>query len=234
VQHARQQPQRYYSVTLLAMLFLQRHHEARWRDVGDFLEELTTTWYFGAAMISETTAGPASITSPARASSRLLCSTRDSNHSAIMWLLSRVLHNNLLLALAGLVILAGPAVVSLLAKDSVGKFVAATGHSGHHRLSGVCDVPKKDCVIFYLSPAARPPPGNYAIFLRNIAYAAEPVVAAMTSSGHKLPHTISRLASFGYVSPVENMPQWLQDLTWINPIRHFTDITKQIYLWWPL
>lgn len=34
----------------------------------------------------------------------------------------------------------------------------------------------------------------------------------------------------GYVSPVENMPQWLQDLTWLNPIRHFTDITKQIYL----
>lgn len=92
--------------------------------MGDFLEELTTTWYFGAAMIA-------------------------------LWLLSRVLHNNLLLALAGLVILAGPAVVSLLAKDK-----------------------------------------NYAIFLRNIAYAAEPVVAAMTSSGHKLPHTIFRLASF--------------------------------------
>ncbi len=34
-----------------------------------------------------------------------------------LWLPSRVLHNNLLLALAGLVILAGPAVVSLLAKD---------------------------------------------------------------------------------------------------------------------
>lgn len=34
----------------------------------------------------------------------------------------------------------------------------------------------------------------------------------------------------GYVSPVENMPVWLQDLTCINPIRHFTDITKQIYL----
>lgn len=34
----------------------------------------------------------------------------------------------------------------------------------------------------------------------------------------------------GYVSPVENMPIWLQHLTWINPIRHFTDITKQIYL----
>nr|WP_113867362.1 ABC transporter permease [Brenneria salicis]NMN91969.1 ABC-2 type transport system permease protein [Brenneria salicis ATCC 15712 = DSM 30166]RBP61276.1 ABC-2 type transport system permease protein [Brenneria salicis ATCC 15712 = DSM 30166]RLM30280.1 hypothetical protein BHG07_11445 [Brenneria salicis ATCC 15712 = DSM 30166] len=34
----------------------------------------------------------------------------------------------------------------------------------------------------------------------------------------------------GYISPVENMPAWLQQLTWINPIRHFTDITKQIYL----
>ncbi|MBJ7221222.1 MULTISPECIES: ABC transporter permease [unclassified Brenneria] len=34
----------------------------------------------------------------------------------------------------------------------------------------------------------------------------------------------------GYISPVENMPEWLQTLTWINPIRHFTDITKQIYL----
>ncbi|PHM71509.1 ABC transporter permease [Xenorhabdus sp. KJ12.1] len=34
----------------------------------------------------------------------------------------------------------------------------------------------------------------------------------------------------GYISPVENMPIWLQDITWINPIRHFTDITKQIYL----
>nr|VUD29322.1 inner membrane protein [Raoultella sp. NCTC 9187] len=33
------------------MLFLQRHYEERWRDVGDFLEELTTTWYFGAAVI---------------------------------------------------------------------------------------------------------------------------------------------------------------------------------------
>ncbi len=33
----------------------------------------------------------------------------------------------------------------------------------------------------------------------------------------------------GYVSPVENMPVWLQGL-WVSPIRHFTDITKQIYL----
>jgi Flp pilus assembly protein TadB len=106
------------------MLFLQRHHEARWREVGDVLEELTTTWYFGAAMI-------------------------------VLWLLSRVLQNNLLLALAGLAILAGPAVVSLLTKRK-----------------------------------------SYAMFRLNIAYATEPVVAAMTSSGHKLPQTISRLASF--------------------------------------
>ncbi|MEL2271755.1 YbhQ family protein, partial [Klebsiella pneumoniae] len=66
---------------LLAMLFLQRHHEARWRDVGDFLEELTTTWYFGAAMIA-------------------------------LWLLSRVLHNNLLLALAGPASITSPARAS--------------------------------------------------------------------------------------------------------------------------
>lgn len=75
-----------YGVTVVLMLFLQRHHETRWREVGDFLEELTTTWYFGAAMIA-------------------------------LWLLSRVLQNNLLLALAGLAILAGPAVVSLLTRE---------------------------------------------------------------------------------------------------------------------
>ncbi len=34
----------------------------------------------------------------------------------------------------------------------------------------------------------------------------------------------------GYISPVENMPGWLQGLTMANPIRHFTEITKQIYL----
>jgi Flp pilus assembly protein protease CpaA len=75
-----------YGVTVVMMLFLQRHHEERWRNVGDVLEELTTTWYFGAAMIA-------------------------------LWLLSRVLHNNLLLAMAGAVILAGPAVVSLMTKE---------------------------------------------------------------------------------------------------------------------
>ncbi|MEB6379256.1 YbhQ family protein [Leclercia adecarboxylata] len=75
-----------YGVTVLLMLFLQRHHEARWREVADVLEELTTTWYFGAAVI-------------------------------VLWLLSRVLQNNFLLAVAGLAILAGPAVVSLLTRD---------------------------------------------------------------------------------------------------------------------
>ncbi|WP_410013883.1 ABC transporter permease [Sodalis sp. C49] len=34
----------------------------------------------------------------------------------------------------------------------------------------------------------------------------------------------------GYVAPVENMPSWLQTLTWVNPVRHFTDIIKEIYL----
>jgi len=83
-----------YGVTVLLMLALQRHHDVRFRETGDVLEELTTTWYFGAAMIA-------------------------------VWLLSRVLHNNLLLALAGAVILAAPAIISLLMKDKTsGNFPA--------------------------------------------------------------------------------------------------------------
>ena len=89
-----------YGVTVLSMLFLQRHHDARWREVGDVLEELTTTWYFGAAMI-------------------------------VLWLLSRVLQNNLLLALAGLAILAGPAVVSLLPKEEKLRDVSSKHRIGH-------------------------------------------------------------------------------------------------------
>lgn len=88
-----------YGVTVLSMLFLQRHHEARWREVGDVLEELTTT-YFGAAMI-------------------------------VLWLLSRVLQNNLLLATAGLAILAGPAVVSLLTKEKKLRNVASKHRVRH-------------------------------------------------------------------------------------------------------
>ena len=34
----------------------------------------------------------------------------------------------------------------------------------------------------------------------------------------------------GYVSPISNMPQLLQILTWANPIRHFIVIAKGIYL----
>ncbi|WP_039029387.1 YbhQ family protein [Leclercia adecarboxylata] len=89
-----------YGVTVLLMLFLQRHHEERWREVADVLEELTTTWYFGAALI-------------------------------VLWLLSRVLQNNLLLALAGLAILAGPTVVSLLAKDKKLRDIASKHRVRH-------------------------------------------------------------------------------------------------------
>ena len=34
----------------------------------------------------------------------------------------------------------------------------------------------------------------------------------------------------GYVTPISNMPQWLQTITWINPLRHFIVIVKGIYL----
>jgi len=34
----------------------------------------------------------------------------------------------------------------------------------------------------------------------------------------------------GYTAPVENMPPWLQDLTWINPVRHFVEVVKGVFL----
>lgn len=34
----------------------------------------------------------------------------------------------------------------------------------------------------------------------------------------------------GYATPVENMPQWLQDFTIINPVRHFLVIIKGVFL----
>ena len=89
-----------YAVTVLLMLALQRHPEQRWRDVADVLEELTTTWYFGAAVI-------------------------------VVWLLSRVLQNNYLLAVAGLAILAGPAVFSLLVKEKTSGDLAAKHRVRH-------------------------------------------------------------------------------------------------------
>lgn len=34
----------------------------------------------------------------------------------------------------------------------------------------------------------------------------------------------------GYTAPVENMPLWLQHLTWINPVRHFVEVVKGVFL----
>lgn len=34
----------------------------------------------------------------------------------------------------------------------------------------------------------------------------------------------------GYIAPIENMPVLLQKITFINPVKHFTNLTKQIYL----
>lgn len=34
----------------------------------------------------------------------------------------------------------------------------------------------------------------------------------------------------GYTAPVENMPVWLQHVTWINPVRHFVEVVKGVYL----
>ncbi len=34
----------------------------------------------------------------------------------------------------------------------------------------------------------------------------------------------------GFVSPVENMPLWLQYLDWLNPLRHFIVIVKGVFL----
>ncbi|QKJ86468.1 Membrane protein [Paramixta manurensis] len=73
-----------YATIFLAMLLTQRIH--RLRNLGDFLEDVTTTWYFGAAML-------------------------------VLFLLSRVVHNNLVLGCMGVVMLVGPALVSLLAKE---------------------------------------------------------------------------------------------------------------------
>jgi ABC-2 type transport system permease protein len=34
----------------------------------------------------------------------------------------------------------------------------------------------------------------------------------------------------GYTAPVENMPVWLQHLTWVNPVRHFVEVVKGVFL----
>jgi ABC-2 type transport system permease protein len=34
----------------------------------------------------------------------------------------------------------------------------------------------------------------------------------------------------GYASPVENMPLWLQTVTWVNPLKHALIILKGLFL----
>ena len=34
----------------------------------------------------------------------------------------------------------------------------------------------------------------------------------------------------GFISTVENMPSWLQALTWFDPLRHFIIIVKGVFL----
>lgn len=34
----------------------------------------------------------------------------------------------------------------------------------------------------------------------------------------------------GYTAPVENMPVWLQRITWVNPVRHFVEVVKGVFL----
>jgi hypothetical protein len=75
-----------YVATVVVMFALQPFRSGRLRDIADFLEELTTTWYFGSAMIA-------------------------------LWLLSRVVENKFLLAGAGIAMIAGPIIYSLLVKD---------------------------------------------------------------------------------------------------------------------
>ena len=74
-----------YVLLLAAMMVTQRI--SRLRRAGDYLEEASTTYYFGAAMMS-------------------------------LYLLSRVLHNPLLIGALGVLMLVGPALVSLLAKEA--------------------------------------------------------------------------------------------------------------------
>lgn len=87
-----------YAITLVLMLAFQRFQDGWRRELCEFLEEMTTTWYFGAALIA-------------------------------IWLLSKVIQNNILLAIAGLAVLAGPALFTLLIKDRRRSGDIASKHS---------------------------------------------------------------------------------------------------------
>ena len=80
-----------YIFTVILMFAFQRFRSGTLRDIGDFLEELTTTWYFGTALIA-------------------------------LWLLSRVVQSPLLLTIAGLAMIAGPAIYSLVHKEKSDNF----------------------------------------------------------------------------------------------------------------
>jgi ABC-2 type transport system permease protein len=34
----------------------------------------------------------------------------------------------------------------------------------------------------------------------------------------------------GFATPIENMPDWLQQATWINPLRHMITILRGVFL----
>ncbi len=114
-----------YCVTVVMMLVFQRHPEQRWREVADVLEELTTTWYFGAALI-------------------------------VLWLCCPAYWKTTFC----------------------------------WQLQGWQSLPALRWCLCWRKIR------SYITLRLNIAYAADPVVAVITSSGHKLFHTISRLASF--------------------------------------
>ncbi|MDD5275934.1 MAG: ABC transporter permease [Methylovulum sp.] len=42
--------------------------------------------------------------------------------------------------------------------------------------------------------------------------------------------TVPAILLSGFVSPIENMPLWLQYLDWVNPLRHFIIIVKGVFL----
>lgn len=76
----------FYSLMFAMMFFCQRQRDTKLRELGDMLEELTTSWYFGASLLT-------------------------------LWLLSLVLQHHLLLLPIGVLMLAGPALVSLLMQE---------------------------------------------------------------------------------------------------------------------
>ncbi len=86
-----------YGVTFLAVWGLQHYRRGWQRELGDTLEELTTSWYFGCALIA-------------------------------LWLISRLVNNPVLMSIAGLALLAGPTLVSILTKERSSTHLAAKQH----------------------------------------------------------------------------------------------------------